>query len=117
MKASGKAACSQNNWIALFMCYNRKMFKVMEAQLEVKAILCRIKECNWKLAKKKKKQLPRRRLNSRRRLHGQWLRGWEGLMECLEKESLDDPRGYGLSKQEVVLRLCTDFYPYFCVPL
>ena len=56
MKASGKAACSQNNWIALFMCYNRKMFKVMEAQLEVKAILCRIKECNWKLAKKKKKK-------------------------------------------------------------
>lgn len=114
MKASGKAACSQNNWIALFMCYNRKMFKVMEAQLEVKAILCIIKECNWKLAKKR---LLRRRLNSRRRLHGQWLRGWEGLIECLEKESLDDPRGYDLSKQEVVLRLCTDFYPYFCVPL
>ena len=35
------------------MCYNRKMFKVMEAQLEVKSILSRIKECKWKLAKKK----------------------------------------------------------------
>ena len=34
------------------MCYNRKMFKVMEAQLEVKAIFSRIKECKWKLAKK-----------------------------------------------------------------
>ena len=89
------------------------MFKVMEAQLEVKAIFCRIKECKWKLAKKKKKKkLLRRRLNSRKRLGS-----WEVLMECLEKESLGDPGGYGLSKQEVVLRLCTDIYPYFYVRL
>ena len=61
-------------------------------------------------------KLLRRRLKSRKRLHDQWLGGWEVLMECLEKESLDDPRRYGLSKQAFVLSLCTDFYPYFCVP-
>ena len=84
----------------------------MEAQLEVKAIFCRIKECKWKLAKKTPTKLLRRRLNSRKSLHDQWLGGWEVLTECLEKESLGDPGGYGLSKQEVVLRLCT-FIPTF----